>query len=214
MLNRQKISTIDYTFNYHMMKDSDKVLFDKIKDSDKKSFELLFREYYERLCHYANAMLHDMPNAEDEVQLMFTKLWDKRHSLYIETTVKSYLYQSVKNGCLNRIKQLQVHHHHQAQYTSQYKDKTSSSNAQNTTMTNEVNDLLYKAIEEMPSQCKVIFEMSRMEGLKHQEIADKLGLNIKTIENQIGRALKIVKVHLRDYLTLFFFFLLLLINQQ
>ena len=204
MVKEHKISNIDYTFSYSMMKDSDILLFEKIRKSDQSAFETLFMEYYERLCHYANAMLNNLANAEDEVQQMFTKLWDKRSEIHIETTVKSYLYQAVKNGCLNKLKQQTVHRQHRENYQMQQSINSTSNSTHQTVLTNEVIDLLYEAIESMPHQCKLVFEMSRMEGLKHQEIADKLGLNVKTIENHIGRALKIVKLHLQDYLSIAF----------
>jgi RNA polymerase sigma-70 factor (family 1) len=169
-----------------------------IRQGDEKAFEQTFRQYYERLCHYACAMLKDEDEAEEVVQHVFFTIWEKRTELEITLSLKSYLYRAVHNHCLNRFKHATVreaHRDYSIQFISQsYDPVTEAIHA------NELEERIEKAISTLPEQCQKAFRMSRFEELKYQEIADHLGISIKTVENQIGKALKILRVELAAYL--------------
>lgn len=176
---------------------TDEVLFGKVRQDDGAAFETLFRTYYATLSHFACAYLHDLDEAEEIVQDIFVKIWEKRHQLAIETSFKAYLYQSVKNKCLNHIRNKKTQSSHLTIIDSKdYEAPTAFGDLS----TEELNDKLYEALEQLPPKCRQIFQLSRLDGLRHKEIADKLDLKVKTIENQIGIALKMLKHHLADYL--------------
>lgn len=168
--------------------------------SDKKGFESLFKTYYSDLCSYAHHFLRDHAASEEIVQDIFFKLWTKRESLEIKSSIKSYLYQSTKNRCLNLIKHIEIRENYkdhnqsirseQEQYFAQEMEQV------------ELNDKIQKAINALPTERQRIFRMSRFEDLKYKEIAEKLDISVKTVENQMGKALKFLRDELAEYLPL------------
>ena len=183
--------------------DSDILL--AIRQGNERVYETVFRKYYQALCNYANGILKDMDDAEEVVQSIFLKLWEQRQSTEINVSLKSYLYRAVHNTCLNRLKHLKIQDTYR-QYVGKYLEDTFDS-ATDVMNKNELENRISEALEKLPEQCRVIFKMSRFEELKYQEIADKLGLSIKTIENQIGKALKIMRTELSDYLPVILIFI-------
>jgi RNA polymerase sigma-70 factor, ECF subfamily len=135
--------------------------------------------------------------------MMQKKLWEQRSEIEITVSLKSYLYRAVHNTCLNRIKHLKVQEVYR-QYVGEYLDNNHAS-ATDLLNKEELETRIVNALEKLPEQCRLIFKMSRFEELKYQEIADQLGLSVKTIENQIGKALKIMRTELADYLPFFLF---------
>ncbi|MEZ4903317.1 MAG: RNA polymerase sigma-70 factor [Spirosomataceae bacterium] len=142
--------------------------------------------------------MRDTEEAEEIVQNVFVTIWEKRETIEITQSLQSYLYRAVHNHCLNRIKHQKVRDEHQ-QYVQDYQE-VSYESVSETVYKNELEQQLSKSIEKLPEQCRIIFKMSRFEELRYQEIADKMGLSVKTIENQIGKALKILRTELADYL--------------
>lgn len=159
-------------------------------------FKVLFNTYYSPLVRYAFTFLKDTYGAEDIVQLQFVKLWEKRMELAIHTSLKSFLYTAVHNACLNNIKHEGIKKAHVADVLKTSHESQISDHLQQ----KELKQKIDAAITALPPQCATIFKMSRFEELKYQEIADKLGLSIKTVENQMGKALKILREQLKDYL--------------
>jgi RNA polymerase sigma-70 factor (ECF subfamily) len=177
---------------------TDKELITGLREGDEVVFEGIFKGYYERLCNYANTMINDMDEAEEMVQSMFLGLWEKHNDVEIHTSMKSYLYRAVHNNCLNRIKHYkvrQVHSEqikHQADYTIE--------NASQDLIGAELEQQIHLAISSMPPQCSKIFQLSRFENLTYAEIAEHMNLSVKTVDNQMGKALKLMREKLKDYL--------------
>ena len=170
---------------------------------DGQSFETVFRQFYPGLRGYALKLLSDEALADEAVQEVFMKIWQKKAELNIQTSVKSYLFRAVHNHCLNMIKSQKIkegHHQHIADITPQA-DLTDSME------TMEAKERIYGAIARLPDQCARIFRMSRFEGLKYKEIAQKLSISPKTVEVQMGKALKRLREDLKDFLVLLIFFL-------
>ena len=182
-----------------------------IRQGDEKAFEQTFRKYYERLCQYACSLLKDQDEAEEVVQHVFFTIWEKHSELEITLSLKSYLYRAVHNHCLNRFKHATVreaHRDHSLHFSTQsYDPVTEAIHA------NELEEWIEIAVSTLPEQCQKAFRMSRFEELKYQEIADKLGISIKTVENQIGKALKILRIELAAYLPSMFVSFYLFIQQ-
>ncbi len=165
---------------------------------------MVFRDYYTPLVRYGNTFLKDTDETEDVVQQVFVSMWEKRAQLDIHTSVRAVLYRAVHNACLNRLKHQKV----RRDYAGDWKNTQSDSEQTDALEAAELQERINRAIETMPEQCARIFKMSRFEQLKYQEIADQLGLSVKTVENQMGKALKIIREALKDYLPLFILFLL------
>ena len=175
-----------------------------IRQGNERVYETIFRKHYQALCNYACGILKDMDDAEEVVQSIFLKFWEQRESIEINVSLKSYLYRAVHNTCLNRLKHLKIQETYR-QYVGDYLEETFDS-ATEIMDKNELENRISNALEKLPEQCRIIFKMSRFEELKYQEIADKLGLSIKTIENQIGKALRIMRMELSDYLPIVLIF--------
>ncbi|MFA0963588.1 RNA polymerase sigma-70 factor [Roseivirga sp. BDSF3-8] len=179
---------------------SPKEITQKLKAGDRKVFEELFRMHYTELCLFARKYTNDMEKGEELVQDLFVRLWDKRETMEFNTSVKSYLYTSLKNTCLNYLKHLKVREKYQQHVMREYKE--SNHHLHDPMVEPDFELRVYKAIDELPRQCREIFKMSRFEGLKYREIADHLGVSIKTVENQIGKALRLLRVELKDLMAL------------
>lgn len=166
------------------------------KNGNAETFEKVFHTYYKALVVYAKTILKDMDEAEDIVQQMFITIWEKRSSLEIHTSLRAMLYRSVYNACLNKIKQQAV----RSKYASDAQYQLQKAATDEQMQQKELQKSIEDALNALPEQCGKIFRMSRYDQLKYQEIADELGLSVKTVENQMGKALKIMKEHLKDYL--------------
>lgn len=178
-------------------------LFAGLKDGEERAFEKLFRNYYAALCYYASTILQNDGAAEEIVQEFFVRFWEKRGEIEIETSLKNYFFRSVKNLCLNQIK----HEHIKLQHA-----KKVISEAESTEYNNHFQEVnLQKDIEEsiaaLPEKRREIFRLSREEGLKYREIADKLNISVKTVETQMGLAIRSLRDKLKKYNSLLFFFL-------
>lgn len=169
-----------------------------IKQGNEGVFEQTFRKYYQSLCNYANGILKDLDEAEEIVQNLFMGIWEKKDDLEINISLKSYLYRAVHNHCLNKIKHLKVREEYQNYSTAFYDSSVEA--VHQTVIKNELEEKIKDAIEKLPEQCKIIFRMSRFDELKYNEIAEQLDISPKTVENQIGKALKILRNELAEYL--------------
>lgn len=176
-----------------------------LQQSNMAVFEQVFRGYYERLCNYANTFLDDMDEAEEIVQATFLGLWEKRQNIQIHTALKSYLYQAVRNSCLNHLDHLKVRKAHK-DYFINNTDVAVDSGSQ-FAISNELEKQIEEAISSLPPQCQTVFKLSRFEGLTYAEIAQNLNVSVKTIENHMGKALKVMRERLKDYLPIIMWFL-------
>lgn len=167
---------------------------------DDTAFEQLFKAHYKPLHAYANLILKDLDLAEEIVQNMFLKFWEKRELLKVEASVKAYLYKCIYNDSLNHIKHEKVKTKYQ-DFTKQTRNELSESAAAKVEL-GELHFNLREALNELPEQCRTIFQMSRFEELKYREIAEQLGISIKTVEKQMSKALQILRVKLVDFLIL------------
>lgn len=161
-----------------------------------EAFEELFKKYYAQLVVYALRYVQDKEIAREIVQDFFVRFYERRNSLSIDTSLKSYLYRSVFNCCINYIKQRNIQEKH---IRTMSNDRDVEENLENEINTIELQHKIYKVIESMPSRCRTIFKMNRLEGIKNEEIAARLNLSKRTVETQISKAIKILKIHLKDY---------------
>lgn len=172
-------------------------IFLKINRGDLSTFEQVFRTLYPELCAYANRFLKDMDFAEESVQDVFYHLWEKRGKLIVETSLTSYLYRAVRNKCLQSIEHRAVELKYE-QYFMQQKDYDNMDASEPVQMS-ELNEIISKTLDALPPRCSRIFRLNRFEGLRYKEIAQKLSLSVKTVEANMGKALKLFRENLKDY---------------
>nr|WP_282189232.1 RNA polymerase sigma-70 factor [Maribellus sp. YY47] len=180
----------------------EKILVDKIRAGNELAFEKLFRQYYRPLCVFATRILQDYEMAEEVVQDFFVKLWERKEGFIVDTSVKNYLFRSVKNLSINVIKHEQIKLKHAQQSIAEaeandYKDHF---------LEVDLELAIEKSINELPEKRREIFRLSREESLKYREIAERLNISIKTVEVQMGLAIKILREKLKRYNTFLFFF--------
>lgn len=171
-----------------------------LRQDRQDTFETMFKAWYNPLCNYAHGFLGSRDEAEETVQSVFIHLWEKRKEIDIESSLKSYLYRSVRNSCMNVLKHEKVKREHAA--FALHNGGEISNNVAGDLMASELETRIANALLKLPEQCRLVFKMSRFEELKYAEIAEKLGVSIKTVENQMGKALRIMREQLQDYLTL------------
>lgn len=160
----------------------------------------MFNTYYQSLCNYACSMLKDIDEAEEVVQNAFFNIWQKREALQITTSFKSYVYRAIHNDCLNKIKHGKV----RAVYAADYKSSMSGGAVDSAQALDakELGKRINEAIASLPEQCGHVFRLSRFENLKYSEIATQLDISVKTVENHMGKALKLLRGQLKDFLPL------------
>jgi RNA polymerase sigma-70 factor (ECF subfamily) len=187
----------------------EKTLFNNIKQGDEIAFEQLFKTYYSHLCLFATKILADNNSAEEIVQDFFVKLWEKRKEIFIDSSLKNYLFRSVKNLCLNHIKHNHIKIQHAKRVISEAETNQYNDNFIEINLIQEIEE----SIESLPEKRREIFRLSREEGLKYREIAEKLNISIKTVEAQMGLAIKSLREKLKKYNTFLFLFVLLKQNR-
>jgi RNA polymerase sigma-70 factor (ECF subfamily) len=175
----------------------------KLKTGDKKAFEILFNQYFNALCHFGYNYVKSIEIAEDIVEDLFFRLWENRETLLLTISIKSYLYKSVHNQCLDFLKAEKVRENYKKSYSKGLLDVQKSLACQNSNdqlFGDELQVKIQTAIDSLPEQCRRIFMMSRFDELKYSEIAEKLGLSVNTIEKQMSRALHKLREALKEYL--------------
>lgn len=179
-----------------LLTDSEILLVQRLRNKDKGAFEVVFKTHYRPLCGYARKYMDEVEAAEEIVQEVFVKFWEKCESIAPDSSIKSYLYRSVHNTCLNYIKHMKVRDNYK-DYVITYMENSSSIEFFEEP---DLEKKIYDAIDALPPQCSRIFKLSRFEGLKYQEIADHLGLSVKTVEVQMGKALKVLRAKLKPHM--------------
>ena len=178
------------------MTDSDQLLVDRLRNKDKGAFELVFNEYYSLLIPYALRFMDTSEDAEEVIQEVFVKFWEKCESLAPDSSIKSYLYRSVHNTCLNHIKHQKVKDGYR-QYILHVMEEAQEDHFEDDAR-NNIRERILEEVNNLPPRCSEIFKLSRYEGLKYQEIADHLEISVKTVEVQMGKALKTLRTNLKD----------------
>ncbi len=162
---------------------------------DMEEFENLFRQFFKPLVLFANKFLYDLDLAENIVQDVFLNVWMNRENLDFSGNIKTYLYTSVKNKAINSVKHSKIERDYKEKITIIETDfNTPETEFDLCEMEKSVN----RVIHNLPEKCRIIFLMSRNDHLTYAEIAKILGISVKTVENQMGKALKILKKNLSE----------------
>jgi len=187
---------------------SDQELITILQKGNDQAIDVLFRRHYSFVCQAVYRILKDGNTAEDIAQEVFFGLWKKRETLNITLSVKAYLKRAAVNKSLNFIRDQKI------KFDDKEEQLPILTSSQSTTQQElEAEDLQKKideAIDSLPEKCRLVFTLSRFEEMSYQEIADHLGISIKTVENQISKALKVLRTKLGPFMSV----VLLLILMQ
>ena len=178
------------------METSEQQLLSALRFGNEGALRQIFDRHYPLLLSDIYRLIPDESTCQDLAQELFVDLWNKRESLDIHTSLRAYLRRAAVNKALNHIKATRRMQLEDTDDLGQLAD-TSSADSLRKEKQESLEDALHAAIGGLPEKCRVVFNLSRFEQLSHREIAEKLGISVKTIENQITKAMKM----LRDALT-------------
>jgi RNA polymerase sigma-70 factor (ECF subfamily) len=174
--------------------------------NSKGEFEKIFRDHYSSLCAYAAHFLKDPDASEEVVQEVMYRLWINRSTIIITGSLQSYLFRSVRNSALNVLKHMDVREAYR-----RHREQEAAGNGlsdEDGLIVSELQEKIRIAIDRLPMERRKVFIMSRYDGFTYSEIAETLEISVKTVENQMGKALKFLREELAEYLpwlVLFFF---------
>ncbi|TGE14855.1 RNA polymerase sigma-70 factor [Hymenobacter elongatus] len=169
-----------------------------LRDTDAEAFmELLFKEFYRPLGNVIQRVVKDKEATQDLLQDVFLRVWNARDTLVITTTYHAYLYRAALNAALRYADRGK----RQVAWDDAPVDKEPQvDNALHALYQREAEDSVEAALGLLPPQCRVVFTMSRYDEMSYQEIADTLEISPKTVENQMGKALRIMRQQLSGLL--------------
>lgn len=179
---------------------TDSSLTQQLIAGDTNAFEIAFSKWYTPLVNFAKGILNDQALAEEQVQEVYIRLWEKREFLNPSLPIFPYLLKSVRNRCLNALEHQKVERKYVTHTQRQYQSEILNYDFDE--VSEDLLEKLHEAIQELPEKCREVFKLSRFEGLSHREIHDKLHISTKTIENHITKALKILKDKLSNNITI------------
>jgi RNA polymerase sigma-70 factor (family 1) len=190
--------------------DEERFIFARMVEGDEEAFRFFFEKYYTDLCNFVNIYLNDPIMAEDVVQDIYVYFWNKKENIRIETSVKSYLLKASKNKSLNYLR-------NEKNRLAIY-EKLANESATSYEIPEDREDdfrkqaIIEKAIASLPVKCREIYILSKEKKLTYNEISNELGISVKTVENQMGNALKKLREFLRPYYDeLFILFLMVVV---
>lgn len=167
-----------------------------MKGNYSKDFEECFNEYYVPVLRYCSTIVDDLADAKDIVQQVFIKLWEQWDTIHITVSARAYLYKSVHNAGLNFLKHEKVKQEYVKEAIRKDRAKIDMAGMDE----KELQEKIDSAISKLPKQCERIFRLSRVDKLKYREIAATLNISEKTVENQMGKALSLLRSLLKEYL--------------
>jgi RNA polymerase sigma-70 factor (family 1) len=176
----------------------EQLLVDRLRSGDPESFSDIFSVYYKDLVHFAYTFIHDLPGAEDIVQDTFVWLWETRENLNITVSLKSLLLKTIQNKCIDwhrHRKIMSSHSEYMVNSAPLYEYSTD-----NYLLRSEMEQIIEKALEQLPENIAESYKMSRQEGLKYNEIAEKLDVSVRTVEVRISKALELLRKSFIEFL--------------
>ncbi|HEX2780287.1 MAG TPA: RNA polymerase sigma-70 factor [Gemmatimonadaceae bacterium] len=175
----------------------DRDLLARIRQGDQGAFDTLFRAHYAALVRHVEGMLRRRDVAEEVVQDVMLELWRRRETLVVDDSLRAYLYRATRNRALNHLRHEAIVRRSEPELTP---DPESRPRGDAELVLEELDAAIKRAVAELPDRCREVFELSRMRGLKYSEIASTLGISVKTVEAQMGKALRLLRASLAGWL--------------
>lgn len=169
----------------------------RLRGGDEAAYDAVFRQWYAPLVATTTMLLRDRGPAEEVVQDVMLELWRRREGITFETSLRAYLFQAARNRALNYLRRLRVESRGEATIAA---GLPTPEPADSEAREGELNVAIQKAIAGLPDRCREVFELSRVRGLKYTEIATELGISVKTVEAQMGKALRVMRDKLAPWL--------------
>jgi RNA polymerase sigma-70 factor, ECF subfamily len=176
------------------VKELEQVTILALKEGSIEAFNLCYDIYFKILCSFANFFVRQPEVAEEITQNIFLEVWMNREKLPVHSSIKSYLMTAVKHDCLDYLKHKKIEERYIGDYLKSATD--AYDDIFNDLVNKDLQQSLDQAIQKLPVHCREIFLMSRFKYMSYKEIATELNIAVKTVENQIGKALKIVREEL------------------
>lgn len=180
------------------METSEQQLLSALRFGNEAALRQIFDRHYPLLLSDIYRLIPDESTCQDLAQELFVDLWNKRESLDIHTSLRAYLRRAAVNKSLNYIKASRKFQFEDSEDLGHLPD-TSTQDASKREKQDTLEDALHAAIDTLPEKCRIVFNLSRFEQLSHREIAEKLGISVKTIENQITKAMKMLRDALANH---------------
>jgi|SRR5688572_3405176 len=172
-------------------------LFERIRRDDDAAFDTVFRTWYPRLVRYADAMLRDRAVAEEIAQEVMLAIWNGRRTLKIDESPTGYLFRATRNRALNELR------HRKVEQKSHFRLVPAievGPAAEANMADKQIEAALREAVQSLPDRCREVFELSRVQGLRYAEIAATMEISVKTVETQMGKALRILREKMAEWL--------------
>ena len=176
---------------------TDGELLERLRNGDTTAFDSIFRTWYGPLVGTAERMLRDRAVAEEIVQDVMLELWRRRETLAVDGSAQAYLFQATRNRVLNHLRHLKIEQRSEPELRG---DSSSTPQADAEVTQEELGIAVQDAVRSLPDRCREVFELSRVHGLKYAEIARTLGISVKTVEAQMGKALRTLRERLAPWL--------------
>lgn len=172
-----------------------------LREGDEKAFEKIYLNYYKKTLYFITGLVKSEDDAKELTQEVFIKLWTNRETLDPERSVHSYMYTIARNAAFNFLKHKLVEINYMNEYAAQNIETETSDEI---LFAKEMALLIEMSVSKMPAQRRKIYQMSRNEGLNNEEIATRLQISKKTVENQLSLALRELKRVIAGMIILFF----------
>lgn len=177
---------------------SDQQWVKEIAEGNEAAFELLFFEFYYKLCNIAYSIVKSKSRARDVVQEVFFKLWDRKADWEIQASLKVYLYQAVRNEALNSEKKEKAHRRLKEQFSNSMILKEEVYEEMTAKEEKDLVNKIWQIVTRMPDRRRLVFVLHRKHGLSYMEISRVMDIARKTVENHMGEALKEIREQLRE----------------
>lgn len=184
------------------MPDIDSNLWERVKSGNKDAFEDLYRRYYPVLCLFSRRFTGSMDSSREVVQELFIYLWEHRAEMVIKHSLKSYLLGATRYNSIRRAEK-----NRRFEMLPDFEIEPENATFHDHLELAELQGKILEAISRLPDQCKKVFYLSRDKNLKYSEIAQKLGISVKTVEAHISKALRLIQHHLGNHLISIILFL-------
>lgn len=178
---------------------NDADLIRRLQAGEDQAFKSLFDRYYRYLVVTVFNVLGDRDKARDLAQDVFYELWKRKAQIQIQSSLKSYLRRAAINKTLNYIKAQRLDFSEPEVFQQEKLSQTAS--AQEQLEADDLQQLINTAIEKLPEKCRLVFSLCRLEGLSHKEIAAKLNISVKTVENQMTKAMKVLRSVIQPHIS-------------
>ncbi|MBR8535899.1 RNA polymerase sigma-70 factor [Carboxylicivirga sediminis] len=181
----------------------DKLLFELIRKGDVNAFEHFYRNSYMRLFNYVSLFVKDEDDVKDIVQDSFINIWNNRCELRLEKSIESFVFKSIRNRCINYLRDKEIHNRHLNCIAKEIKDvQFLSENDFNGFEEEPIEYLIQRelkeACEQLSPKCREVFEMCKFEGRLQKEVAEELNISVKAIERHISNAKKHIRIHIES----------------